>query len=203
MPSQGPGSRELLNDGDVSFVTSTALGLEDESSFLSMTSGSNPKHPFKANIRRPLGCAVLDLSEVLEMSKSDSNAPPLERTVNVFIPTSEPAFSTLHEDIIASRVKNFEKSPRVETVTVKLKLYKGPKGADLVNLYPSILEGVAFTQRLGFSDVVEPGMVRNDVFVKLWSGEFNLGTISGEGSVGFSKLAAAASSPKNIEVASK
>ena len=188
-------------DPDASFVASTMLGTENDNSFLSMV--SNARNSTKQTVRRPFGCAVLDISQLPEESTGDANGPPTDRTMPIFVPASEAAFSTLHEDIIASRIKDFEKSPRADAITVRVRVFRGAAGVDILANHQSLLSGAVATQRLGFPDVVEPGAVRNDVFVKLWSGEFALGSLAGDSGGGFGKLTSVAGGPKSVEVSAE
>lgn len=65
------------------------------------------------NFRRPFGCAVLELSQLTKMlvDRADSS-PAKEHVLPIFIPVNEVTYSTLHQAIIASNTKEFEKSPR-------------------------------------------------------------------------------------------
>lgn len=56
-------------------------------------------------------------------------------------------------------------------LAVTLKAFYGDSST-IVHENPSLLHSAPLTSRLGFPDVVFPGDTRNDVFVKLWSGEF-------------------------------
>ena len=68
----------------------------------------------------------------------------------------------------------------------------------LVKDNPALLSDVPFTARLGFSDVVFPGDQRNEVYLKLWSGDFSSGGTS-RTTRGLAQLAAGAGA-KNVEV---
>lgn len=66
-----------------------------------------------AMYRRPFGCAVLELSQLNKMltERTDSTAAK-EHVLPIFVPVNEVSFSTLHQAIIASNTKEFEKSPK-------------------------------------------------------------------------------------------
>ena len=66
-----------------------------------------------AMYRRPFGCAVLELSQLNKMltDRTDSIAAK-EHILPIFVPVNEVTFSTLHQAIIASNTKEFEKSPK-------------------------------------------------------------------------------------------
>jgi dedicator of cytokinesis protein 3 len=89
----------------------------------------------------------------------------------IFTPLNEATFSTLHEDIIASRIREFEKSPNAEHIAVGLRVFHDDVKA-VIRDNPSLMQDTAVTARLGFSDVVFPDDQRNDIYIKLWSGDF-------------------------------
>ncbi|PWN21805.1 hypothetical protein BCV69DRAFT_268306, partial [Microstroma glucosiphilum] len=124
------------------------------------------------SFRRPFGCAVLSLGSHHHFDTAyTSSSARKEHVMPIFIPVKEAAFSTLHQDIIASRVGEFEKSTRAEMIAVDVKVFHGQSDT-LVMENPSILSSAALTARLGFPDVVFPGDERNEAYIKLWSGEF-------------------------------
>ncbi|KAK0524071.1 Deoxycytidine kinase 1 [Tilletia horrida] len=145
------------------------------------------------HFRRPFGCAVLELGQHHQFSTDMATSSPMrEHVMPIFVPVNEAAFSTLHQDIIASRIKEFEKSPRAEMLAVNVKVFYGD-AATLVRENSSLLGEAPLTARLGFPDVVFPGEERNEAYIKLWSGEF---FPSG------SKMAGGGS-PKNIQVSAE
>ena len=122
--------------------------------------------------RRPFGCAVLELGQHHQFGLDTANSSSLkEHVMPIFVPVNEAAFSTLHQDIIASRIKELEKSPRAEMVAVNIKVFHGDT-ASIVRENSSLLQDAVLTARLGFPDVVFPGDKRNEAYMKLWSGEF-------------------------------
>ncbi|CAO1638275.1 unnamed protein product [Parajaminaea phylloscopi] len=125
-----------------------------------------------STFRRPFGCAVLSLGQdhQFEIDVSTSSAKK-EHIMPILVPVNEAAFSTLHQDIIASRVREIEKSPRAELIAVDVKVFHG-EIRSLVKENPSLLSEAALTARLGFPDVVFPDDSRNEAYIKLWSGEF-------------------------------
>jgi dedicator of cytokinesis protein 3 len=164
----------------------------------------------RESLRRPFGCAVLELSQFNKRSheEDDGRLPQdaldglEEHQMSIFVPVAESAFSTLHEDIIHSRVKELEKSPRAEHLAVSVRILHGEVD-QLVRDLPIQLEGIPFTSRLGFPDVVFPGDQRNEVYLKLWSGEFSGiggGGAGGTGTVRSLAQLAAAGGAGNVEV---
>ncbi|CAG8521101.1 2273_t:CDS:2 [Ambispora leptoticha] len=121
--------------------------------------------------RRPFGCAVLDISHLLQGKEKESLS---EHVMPIFVPTQESTFATLHEDIIHNRNKEFEKSSRAEMVSVSIRPFHG-ETATVIKENPALLQGIPITSRLGFADVVFPGDSRNEIYLKLWSGDFTQG----------------------------
>lgn len=165
----------------------------------------------RESLRRPFGCAVLELSQFNKRTddQDDGRHPQdaldnlEEHQMSIFVPVAESAFSTLHEDIIHSRVKELEKSPRAEHLAVSVRVLHGEID-QLVRDLPAQLEEIPFTSRLGFPDVVFPGDQRNEVYLKLWSGEFSGvgggGGAGGTGTVRSLAQLAAAGGAGNVEV---
>lgn len=124
------------------------------------------------SFRRPFGCAVLELGQHHHFQTDVASSSTMrEHTMPIFVPVNEAAFSTLHQDIIASRTREFEKSPRADMLAVSVKVFHGDT-ATIIRENPSLLQDTPPTARLGFPDVVFPGDLRNEAYIKLWSGEF-------------------------------
>jgi hypothetical protein len=83
-------------------------------------------------------------------------------------------------------------------IAVSIKVFHGDAKV-VIRENPSLLKDTPVTARLGFPDVVFPGDVRNEVYVKLWSGEFSF---TGGGSVRRSivNLTSPATGPPNVQV---
>ncbi|KPV73694.1 uncharacterized protein RHOBADRAFT_54888 [Rhodotorula graminis WP1] len=135
----------------------------------------------RQSCRRPFGCAVLEISHLdprlVDDVSSDSPSILADKQMPVFVPTVETSFSTLHEDIIASRVKEFEKHARAEHLSVGVSILQGSAAA-LARRLPVLVAGAPTTGRLDFADVALPGDQRNDVYVALSSGDFRQGAAS-------------------------
>lgn len=157
------------------------------------------------SFRRPFGCAVLELTQLSKWTVDKAEASQArEHTLPIFVPTREVTFSTLHQAIIASETSEFEKSPRAEMIAVTVKMFHGD-APTIIRENPSLLQDVPITSRLGFPDVVFPGDTRNEVYIKLWSGEFFSGTSQGSttprGLIGrVPSFAGALSTARNVQV---
>ncbi|GLB37233.1 putative DOCK family protein [Lyophyllum shimeji] len=122
--------------------------------------------------RRPFGCAVLELTQLNKMAAEHADVSSLrEHTMPIFVPTNEVSFSMIHQNIINNNVKEFEKSPRAEMLAVSLKMFRGDSET-IIRENMSLLQDASPTLRLGFPDVVFPGDVRNELYIKLWCGDF-------------------------------
>ncbi|BEI88066.1 uncharacterized protein CcaverHIS019_0107840 [Cutaneotrichosporon cavernicola] len=123
----------------------------------------------RTSLRRPLGCAVLELPAMSRLTvegNGDDYAMP------IYVARDEANFATLHSDIILNNERSYERSPRAENMAFGLKLFHGPID-QVVREHPSLLLETPQTQRLGFPDVVAPGTVRNDLYIKLWTASFS------------------------------
>ncbi|KAJ4468210.1 hypothetical protein J3R30DRAFT_1684989 [Lentinula aciculospora] len=141
-------------------------------------SPSSPRsYPSNDNqFRRPFGCAVLELTQLAQMAANDSDVHgPKEYSMPIYVPTNEAAFSMLHQSIIDNDTKEFEKFVRADTLVVSIKVYRGD-APTIIKENTSVLQDTPHTLRLGFPDVVFPGDVRNELYIKLWSGSFQVVT---------------------------
>ncbi|KAG8846100.1 hypothetical protein FRB96_002079 [Tulasnella sp. 330] len=152
------------------------------------------------NFRRPFACAVVELQQLAKMVAGQDSGAARELTMPIFVPTNEASYSTLHQDLIAGKTKEYEKSTRAEMLVISVKAFHGDS-TTIVRENPSILLDTPLTSRLGFPDVVFPGDIRNEVYVKLWSGEFNIPS-GGGGSIRLKKSVTNFGSvgPSNVEV---
>lgn len=163
--------------------------------------GRMPSIDPSGHVRRPFGCAVLELTQLQAMSGEQLDVSPAkDHTMAIYVPTNEAMFSILHEEIISWNAKEFEKSsryvcrssgaakssvrlllihtPRAENLAVSVKVFRGD-APTLIRENSFSLHDIPLTLRLGFPDVVFPGDVRNEVYVKLWSGDFQSSAHSG------------------------
>ncbi|KAF7362005.1 hypothetical protein MVEN_00545700 [Mycena venus] len=122
--------------------------------------------------RRPFGCAVLELTQLARMTAEDVDVTPArEHQMPIFTPTNEASFSMIHQNIISKNSKEYEKTSRADMIAVTIKIFRGD-APTIVRENTSLLLDTPHTLRLGFPDVVFPGDVRNELYIKLWSGEF-------------------------------
>lgn len=149
-------------------------------SMSSIATASAPVSSFKtgtgtdvapATFRRPFGAAVVSLGVLKKFVDGSPSTDLTEYSLPIFVPTNEATYSTLHQYLIGSNTKEFEQSPRAQRIAVVVKAFHG-EAETIVKENPSLLQDVPITSRLGFPDVVFPGDTRNELYIKLWSGEF-------------------------------
>ncbi|KAK2467786.1 hypothetical protein APHAL10511_000081 [Amanita phalloides] len=129
-------------------------------------------------VRRPFGCATLELSQLSKTVEDQSDMSPMkEYAMPIYVPTNEISFSMIHQSIINNNAKEFEKSSRADTLAVSIKVFRGDLQT-VAREHPSLLQDIPHTLRLGFPDVVFPGDERNELYIKLWSGDFGPSHIS-------------------------
>ena len=157
----------------------------------------------KKFVRRPLGCAILEISQLFDNSNKVLNEA-VQYSLPIYVPslasgpTGENLFANLHQEIINNNTKAFDTSARAKDITITIKSFHGAFNS-LLRDHSGVLLGVPTTARLGFSDAVFPADIRNDLYCKLWSGDF---TASNPGSGSRLSLLSNNSSntSKNIQV---
>ncbi|KAK9768302.1 Deoxycytidine kinase 1 [Basidiobolus ranarum] len=121
--------------------------------------------------RRPFGCAVLAVSDILQAG--DQVDTLRECVVKIFTPWNDTTFATLHESII-NQTGEYEQSPRAESICVSFRVFQG-QAQTLIREHPTLLLDIPLTSRLGFPDVVLPGDSRNAMHLTICSGDFQQG----------------------------
>eukprot|EP01137_Pigoraptor_chileana_P029725 Opistho-2@15256 len=119
--------------------------------------------------RRPFGCAVMSVSEVLagKVSKEEEDK---EHLIPIYTCGEDDAHQ-LHTDIIR-KSKGPELVSKAKGIYVSMKLLNG----ELEQLKKeSMLRNVTMCSKLGFADVIYPGDVRNDFYVTVGTGNFQQG----------------------------
>lgn len=78
----------------------------------------------RPSYKRPFGCAVLALPQLQKLLADSSSAghPGVELSMPIHVPREETAFATMHDDLIAGRVKNYQISNRQVTLHSVTKL---------------------------------------------------------------------------------
>ncbi|KAH9917284.1 cytoplasmic protein [Amylocystis lapponica] len=156
---------------EASMRDSTINGNDTSEAYLLNRGNSSGEMP--THFRRPFGCAVLELTQLHTMAAEQSEVSSTrEHTMPIYVATNEATFSMLHQDILNHNTKEYEKSPRAEMMAVSIKIFYGD-AETIVRENTSLLQDTPLSLRLGFPDVVFPGDVRNELYIKLWSGDFS------------------------------
>ncbi|KAK9764626.1 Deoxycytidine kinase 1 [Basidiobolus ranarum] len=127
--------------------------------------------PEPISYRRPFGCAVLAVSDILQAN--DQVGTLRESVAKIFIPLNDSTFSTLHESII-NQTGEYEKSSRAENICVSFRVFQG-QAQSLIREHPTLLFDIPLTPKLGFPDVILPGDNRNAMHLTISCGEFQQG----------------------------
>ncbi|XP_037077735.1 dedicator of cytokinesis protein 3-like [Pollicipes pollicipes] len=138
-----------------------------------MLPSESSKRGASQRFRRPLGCAVLNVHDVLASRPAAADA---ERELSLRLQqTEERDFSQLHEMIIrqASRCSPLSASANYG-VLLSLRLLNGSQ-AQVMRDHPLLLKHAAIARKLGFPDIIMPGDIRNDLYLTLDRGEFERG----------------------------
>ncbi|TRY71348.1 hypothetical protein DNTS_021185 [Danionella cerebrum] len=117
--------------------------------------------------RRPFGCAVVSIADLLTADSKD------DHLLKVYACNTESDWSQIHDNIIKKVNSRYNLSGSNAGLAVALQLLHG----DIEQLRREVLftRGVSITKKLGFSDVIMPGEMRNDLYVTLEKGEFEKG----------------------------
>ncbi|KAM7378128.1 hypothetical protein PAMA_013158 [Pampus argenteus] len=119
--------------------------------------------------RRPFGCAVVSIADLLTADSKD------DHLLKVYACNTESEWHQIHENIIKKANSRYNLSGSNTGLAVALQLLHG----DIEQLRREYMvlftRGVSITRKLGFSDVIMPGEMRNDLYVTLEKGEFEKG----------------------------
>lgn len=125
--------------------------------------------------RRPFGVGILPLTDLKQF---DTSIEPEEREYNFKIQTCEEKdFHQLHELMIkklTSKYSPVNASGQGYGLVVSMRLLHGGLSQAQIE-QPLLFQGTSITRKMGFSDVIMPGDVRNDLFLTLERGEFERG----------------------------
>uniref|UniRef100_A0A674EHA5 Dedicator of cytokinesis 4b n=1 Tax=Salmo trutta TaxID=8032 RepID=A0A674EHA5_SALTR len=119
--------------------------------------------------RRPFGCAVVSIADLLTADSKD------DHLLKVYACTTESEWYQIHENIIRKVNSRYNLSGSNTGLAVSLQLLHG----DIEQLRREYMvlftRGVSITKKLGFSDIIMPGEMRNDLYMTLEKGEFEKG----------------------------
>ncbi|XP_063806875.1 dedicator of cytokinesis protein 3-like, partial [Pseudophryne corroboree] len=131
------------------------------------------KGPPHIHYRRPYGCAVLSLGEVLPTLCEHREEKDF--VLKVYMCNNENEWYQIHENIIRKTSTKYSTPSSNYGLIVSLQLLRGDMEQIRRENQLLLNRGAAVTRKLGFPDVIMPGDVRNDLYVTLEKGDFERG----------------------------
>ncbi|AWP02340.1 putative dedicator of cytokinesis protein 3-like, partial [Scophthalmus maximus] len=141
-----------------------------------MLLNDSKKGPPHVQYRRPYGCAVLAMSDVLQTISELKEEKDFVLKVYTYVvrSTHTNADWTHTRDVLfISRVKGMNVVE--ESLIISLQLLRGDMEQVRRENPLIVSRGVAITRKLGFPDVIMPGDIRNDLYLTLERGDFERG----------------------------
>uniref|UniRef100_A0A673YGW0 Dedicator of cytokinesis 3 n=1 Tax=Salmo trutta TaxID=8032 RepID=A0A673YGW0_SALTR len=124
-------------------------------------------------IKRPYGCAVLAMSDVLQTISELKEEKDF--VLKVYTCNNENEWYQIHENIIRKSSTKYTAPSTNYGLIISLQLLRGEM-EQIRRENPMIFNrGVAITRKLGFPDVIMPGDIRNDLYLTLERGDFERG----------------------------
>uniref|UniRef100_A0A1A8QJ54 Dedicator of cytokinesis 3 n=2 Tax=Nothobranchius TaxID=28779 RepID=A0A1A8QJ54_9TELE len=138
-----------------------------------MLLNDSKKGPPHVQYRRPYGCAVLAMSDVLQIISELKEEKDF--VLKVYTCNNENEWYQIHENIIRKSSNKYTAPSNNYGLIISLQLLRG----DIEQVRrenPLVFSrGVAITRKLGFPDVIMPGDIRNDLYLTLERGDFERG----------------------------
>ncbi|KAJ8373733.1 hypothetical protein SKAU_G00043130 [Synaphobranchus kaupii] len=127
------------------------------------------KNTCSVQYRRPFGCAVVSIADLLTADSKD------DHLLKVYTCNTESEWYQVHENIIRKVNSRYNLSGSNTGLAVSLQLLHGDIEQIRREYMVLFTRGVSITRKLGFSDVIMPGEMRNDLYITLERGEFEKG----------------------------
>ncbi|GAA6106956.1 dedicator of cytokinesis protein 3 isoform X2 [Tachysurus ichikawai] len=138
-----------------------------------MLLNDSKKGPPHVHYRRPYGCAVLAMSDVLHTIIELKEEKDF--VLKVYTCNNENEWYQIHENIIRKSSTKYTAPSTNYGLIISLQLLRG-ETEKIRRENPMIFNrGVAITRKLGFPDVIMPGDIRNDLYLTLERGDFERG----------------------------
>uniref|UniRef100_A0A3Q2C9A3 Dedicator of cytokinesis 3 n=1 Tax=Cyprinodon variegatus TaxID=28743 RepID=A0A3Q2C9A3_CYPVA len=138
-----------------------------------MLLNDSKKGPPHVQYRRPYGCAVLAMSDVLQIISELKEEKDF--VLKVYTCNNENEWYQIHENIIRKSSTKYTAPSTNYGLIISLQLLRGDM-EQVRRENPLIFSrGVAITRKLGFPDVIMPGDIRNDLYLNLERGDFERG----------------------------
>uniref|UniRef100_A0A8B9IPF2 Dedicator of cytokinesis 4 n=1 Tax=Anser cygnoides TaxID=8845 RepID=A0A8B9IPF2_ANSCY len=123
------------------------------------------KNACNVQYRRPFGCAVLSIADLLAGDSKD------DLVLKVYMCNTESDWYQIHENII----KKLNARYNLTGLAVSLQLLHGDIEQIRREYTSMFTHGVSITRKLGFSNIIMPGEMRNDLYITVERGEFEKG----------------------------
>ncbi|KAB0405229.1 hypothetical protein E2I00_013051 [Balaenoptera physalus] len=164
------GSSELRRDIYITVHIIRIDQKEVKATFESSRMGAGEKkNACSVQYRRPFGCAVLSIADLLTGETKD------DLILKVYMCNTESEWYQIHENIIKKLNARYNLTGSNAGLAVSLQLLHG----DIEQIrreYSSVFShGVSITRKLGFSNIIMPGEMRNDLYITIERGEFEKG----------------------------
>ncbi|XP_044039234.1 dedicator of cytokinesis protein 3-like isoform X12 [Siniperca chuatsi] len=138
-----------------------------------MLLNDSKKGPPHVQYRRPYGCAVLAMSDVLQTISELKEEKDF--VLKVYTCNNENEWYQIHENIIRKSSTKYTAPSTNYGLIISLQLLRGDM-EQVRRENPLIFSrGVAITRKLGFPDVIMPGDIRNDLYLTLERSDFERG----------------------------
>ncbi|XP_062826144.1 dedicator of cytokinesis protein 3 isoform X3 [Anolis carolinensis] len=131
------------------------------------------KGPSHLHYRRPYGCAVLSIMDVIPSISELKEEKDF--VLKVYTCNNENEWFQIHENIIRKSSTKYTAPSSNYGLIISLQLLHGEM-EQIRREYPMIFNrGIAVTRKIGFPDVIMPGDIRNDLYLTLEKGDFERG----------------------------
>ncbi|XP_034631616.1 dedicator of cytokinesis protein 3 [Trachemys scripta elegans] len=138
-----------------------------------MLLNDSKKGPSHLHYRRPYGCAVLSIMDVLQSISELKEEKDF--VLKVYTCNNENEWYQIHENIIRKSSTKYTAPSSNYGLIISLQLLRGDM-EQIRRENPMIFNrGVSVTRKLGFPDVIMPGDIRNDLYLTLEKGDFERG----------------------------
>ncbi|XP_053109836.1 dedicator of cytokinesis protein 4 isoform X6 [Hemicordylus capensis] len=125
------------------------------------------KNACNVQYRRPFGCAVLSIADLLAGDTKD------DLILKVYMCNTESDWYQIHENIIKKLNARYNLTGSNAGLAVSLQLLHGD--IEQIRRDSMFTHGVSITRKLGFSNIIMPGEMRNDLYITMERGEFEKG----------------------------
>ncbi|XP_034614167.1 dedicator of cytokinesis protein 4 [Trachemys scripta elegans] len=127
------------------------------------------KNACNVQYRRPFGCAVLSIADLLAGDSKD------DLILKVYMCNTESDWYQIHENIIKKLNVRYNLTGSNAGLAVSLQLFHGDIEQIRRDYTSMFTHGVSITRKLGFSNIIMPGEMRNDLYITIEKGEFEKG----------------------------